>query len=119
MRVILEVPEEVAREAQAVADRTGQRVEEVLAAWLGRLADEMPVESLSDERVLELCNLQMTPDQQAELSDLLAANREHTLGGDQSVRLDALMQTYRQGLVRKAEALKVAAQRGLQHGLFD
>jgi hypothetical protein len=117
MQMMLNVPEEVAREARAVADRTGRRVEDVLADWLGKMADELPVEALSDERVLELCDLQMTPEQQDELSDLLTDNREGRLQGDQYVRLEMLMQLYRRGLVRKAEALKVAVQRGLRPSL--
>jgi hypothetical protein len=36
------------------------------------------------------------------------------LADDERGRLDALMQTYRHGMVRKAQALKVAVARGLQ-----
>jgi hypothetical protein len=114
MQMTLNIPEEVAREARAVAERTGQRVEEVLADWLGRMADELPVEALSDERVLELCDLQMTPEQQDTLSELLARSRENLLQADEKAQLETLMQLYRRGLVRKAEALKVAVQRGLR-----
>jgi hypothetical protein len=114
MQVMLDIPEDIAREARATAERTGQRVEDVLADWLGRMADELPVEALSDVRVLELCDLQMTPEQQEELSDLLNRNRESQLQGVDYANLEALMQLYRRGLVRKAEALKVAVQRGLR-----
>lgn len=118
MQVMLDIPEEIAREARATAERTGQRVEDVLADWLGRMADELPVEALSDERVLELCDLQMTPEQQEELSDLLARNREGQLQGNDYAHLESLMQLYRRGLVRKAEAMKVAVQRGLRPPLI-
>ena len=111
--VTLEIPEDVAREAQSVAQRTGQRLEDVLTQWLGKVAGDLPVESLSDERLLELCNLQMTDEQQAELSDLLALIREGQLNNQDHERLDALMYIYRKGMIRKAEALKVAVQRGL------
>ena len=114
MQITLEIPDEVLREAQAVAERTGQNIEVILAAWLDKMAAELPIESLSDERVLELCDLQMTDAQQAELSELLARNRENQLSGDDLAHLETLMQIYRQGLVRKAEALKVAVQRGLR-----
>ena len=114
MQITLEIPEEVVREARAVAERTGQNIEAILAAWLDKMAAELPVESLSDERVLELCDLQMSAAQQAELSDLLAQNREQQLDQNAMMRLEILMRIYRQGMVRKAEALKVAVQRGLR-----
>ena len=111
--VTLEIPEDLAREAQAVAERTGRRFEDVLTEWLNRLADDLPVESLSDERLLELCNLQLSEEQQGELSDLLARNRETQLQDQERENLERLMNLYRKGMVRKAEALKVAVQRGL------
>jgi hypothetical protein len=89
----------------------------VLSDWLGRAADELPIDSLSDERVLELADMQMPPDQQRELSDLLTQNQESLLTGKEVQRLEALMQVYRCGMVRKAEALKVAVQRGLRSPL--
>jgi hypothetical protein len=114
MQITLEIPDDVVREAKAVAQRTGQDIEVILATWLDKMAAELPVESLSDERILELCDLQMTDKQQSELSDLLARNRESQLHPDELARLEALMQIYRRGMVRKAEALKVAVQRGLR-----
>ena len=113
-RVTLEIPEHVERDARQIAERTQRRIEDVLAEWLGRFADELPVDMLPDERVLELCDLQMTPEQQRELSDLLERNRENQLTDQEAIHLDELMQVYRRGLVRKAEALKVAVQRGLR-----
>ncbi|MBI3971437.1 MAG: hypothetical protein HY332_09120 [Chloroflexi bacterium] len=112
--VTLALPEEVAQSARAVAARTDRRVEDVLVEWLGRAAAEIPVESLPDDQVLALQNLQMSDEEQAELSDLLAQQREGTLSNAGRARLDALMDTYRRGMVRKAQALKVAVERGLQ-----
>jgi hypothetical protein len=114
MEVTLEIPDNVMREVRAIAERTGQNLEDVLADWLGRMADELPVEALSDARVLELCDLQMTPEQQSQLSDLLAENREGQLDKSRYEQLDSLMHLYRAGMLRKAEALKVAVQRGLR-----
>jgi hypothetical protein len=112
--VTLEIPENIERDAREVAARTHQRVEDVLADWLGRAAADLPVDSLPDERVLELCDMEMSDKQQRELSDLLALNREKLLTGNDSVCLEDLMQVCRRGLVRKAEAIKVAVQRGLR-----
>jgi hypothetical protein len=58
--------------------------------------------------------MQMSDAEQAELSELLARQREGALSDDERGRLDALMRSYRQGMVRKAQALKVAVERGLQ-----
>ena len=73
-----------------------------------------PVESLPDDQVLALCDTQMDAEQQEELGDLLTRNREGLLSSTERTRLDELMQTYRHGLVRKAQALKVAVERGLR-----
>lgn len=81
---------------------------------MDRVVDEPPVESLSDDQILDLCDAQMSQKQQEELSDLLARNREGLLGNAERARLDDLMQIYRRGMVRKAQALKVAVERRLR-----
>ena len=63
-QVTLEIPEHVERDARQIAERTQRRIEDVLAEWLGRFVDDLPVDMLPDERVLELCEMQMTPEQQ-------------------------------------------------------
>jgi hypothetical protein len=112
--VTLEVPEPVVESARAIATLTNRRVEDVLVDWLDRAATELPVEQLSDAQVLALRDLQMGESEQAELDALLAAQREGALADADRHRLDSLMAHYRRGLVRKAQALKVAAERGLQ-----
>lgn len=114
---ILSIPDKVEREAHAEAVRSKRRVEDVLQEWLERYADQRPVESLPNERVLELSEMQMPEYQQHEMSELLALNRENQLSLEQRKRLDELMRLYGQGMVRKSEALKVAVQRGLRHSL--
>jgi hypothetical protein len=112
--VTLKLPEEVARRAREVAARTHRRPESVLLEWISRVVAEPPVESLPDDQVLALCDMQMDVGQQAELGDLLARNREGLLSSAERARLDELMQIYRRGLVRKAQAVKVAVERGLR-----
>ncbi len=112
--VVLELPEEVARRAREIASRMDRRLEDVLIEWIDGVAAELPVESLPDDQVLALCDMQMDAEQQEELSDLLARNRESLLNDEERVRLDELMKIYRRGLVRKAQALKVAVERGLR-----
>jgi hypothetical protein len=115
--VTLELPEHVVRSAQAVAARTHRRVEEVLVDWIDQAATEVPIDCLSDEEILGLCDMQMADEDQNELSYLFARNREGQLDNTDHARLDALMQMYRRGIVRKAQAWKVAVARGLRTAL--
>jgi hypothetical protein len=85
--------------------------------WIDQAAAEVSVDCLSDEEILGLCDMQMTDEEQSELSYLLVRNREGQLDNTGHARLDALMQTYRRGLVRKAQAWKVAVARGLRTAL--
>ena len=112
--VTLKLPEHVVRSARAVAERTPRRVEEVLVDWIDQAAAEVPVDCLSDDEILGLCDGQLTDQDQEELSCLLARNREGQLDDTDRTRLDALMQAYRRGLVRKAQAWKIAVARGLR-----
>jgi hypothetical protein len=112
--VTLEVSDEAVRRAREVASRMRRRVEDVLAEWIDRAVAEPPVESLSDEQLLALCDLQMTSTEQEELSALLGQQSEGKLDERGRARLDALMQVYRTGLVRKAQALRLAVARGLR-----
>jgi hypothetical protein len=116
-QVTIQVSDEVARHASQVAAQTSQRIEDVLAGWLQSAISELPVENLPDDEVLALSELRLPPDQQAAMSDLLERNRENMLDNDERHRLDELMRTYEHGLLRKAQALRVAVQRGLREPL--
>lgn len=112
--VTLEISEKVASRAREVAAHTRRRFEDVLVEWIDLVVDAPPVESLPDDQILTLCDMQMDQKQQRELGDLLARNREGLLGDAERVRLDELLQIYRRGMVRKAQALKVAVERRLR-----
>jgi hypothetical protein len=112
--VTLEVPDQLVERARAIAAQTHRPLEEVLLAWLSRVAADVPVEELPDAEVLALRDLQLSENDQAELSALLAHQREGALSDDERGRLDTLMRSYRHEMVRKAQALKVAVDRGLQ-----
>jgi hypothetical protein len=112
--ITLELPEPLASSARIVAERTRRRVEEVLVEWLDQVAGGLPVEMLPDEQVFALRDQQMSTDQQNELSALLADQREQQLDARRRDRLDELLAIYRHGMVRKAQALKTAVERGLQ-----
>jgi hypothetical protein len=113
-KVTLELPEALAQRARAVAAQTHRRVEDVLVEWIDRAGGEAVVELLPDDQVLALCDGQMEDARQEEVSDLLARNREGLLQGPERERLEELMGVYRRGLVRKAQAWKVAVERGLK-----
>lgn len=115
--VMLDLPENLAERAQAIAAQTNRRMEDVLLDWIGRAAEDVPVEELPDDQVLALSELMMSQEQQDELSELLAQQREGALDETGRYRLDELVTIYRQGMLRKAQALKVAVERGLRPGL--
>ncbi len=113
-QITIEVPDQVVRHATQVAAQTRRRVEQVLVSWLERTVAEVPVEELPDQEVLALTELQLAPEQQTALSDLLGRSREGRLETEGQRRLDALMQRYERGLLRKSQALREAVQRGLR-----
>ena len=111
--IVLNIPEETAQQAQVVATTTKRRVEDVLTEWLNRSAAEIPVEELPDDEVRQLAAMKMPQSQQDELGDLLDDQREGLLTETGRIRLDELMEIYQDGMLRKAEAIKVAVERGL------
>jgi hypothetical protein len=112
--ITLELPDTLVQSARAIAARSNRRVEDVLVEWLDRSASEVPVETLPDDQVLLLCDLTMQEADQQALNELLARQREGTLDDAERPVLNALMGAYRSGLVRKAQAVKVAVERGLR-----
>jgi hypothetical protein len=89
----------------------------VSTAQSEQIVIERPVETLSDKEVLALTDLQLAPEEQSRLSDLLERNREGDLDAEGERQLDELMRGYEKGLLRKAEALRIAVQRGLREPL--
>lgn len=116
-QITLQVPNRVVRQVAYKALQNQQRIEEILTEWLERAVTEIPVEELPDEEVLTLTELQFTPKQQATLSELLIRNREDKLDAEGRRELDELRRLYEQGLLRKAQALRVAVKRGLREPL--
>lgn len=110
--VTLELPDDLA--AQAVAAAKGRRLEDASVEWLARAVAAPAVATLSDAELLATCDRRLADDNQAELSALLADNREGRLDAAGRDRLDALMAAYREGLILKAQAWKEAVARGLR-----
>lgn len=115
----LELPDELARRARALAAASNRRIEDAIVEWIGRAVGEPPVESLPDAELLSLCDSMLEPSLQDELSELLGRVREGALSVAEQSRLEELMSLYRAGLVRKASALREAVARGLRPRLGE
>ncbi|WP_041244093.1 hypothetical protein [Gloeobacter kilaueensis] len=122
-RITLDVPDEIYRRAQDLAQVSGREVREVLSEALAlSLAPVSPApesgdftaaEKLSDEQVLALCELQLPEQQDQHLSELLNRQQAGMLGEFERLELAGLMQIYQFQLLRKAQALREAVQRRL------
>jgi hypothetical protein len=114
-QVILDLPDRLAKQVREVAALTQRKLEDVLIEWLDRGSqDEIAIADLSDEQILRLCDLQISEPEQIQMSLLLEKQRESLLQQGELEQLDGLLQVYRRGMVRKAEALKIAVSRGLR-----
>ncbi|MFM2060519.1 MAG: hypothetical protein RLZZ507_189 [Cyanobacteriota bacterium] len=72
-----------------------------------------PVSTLSEQQVLALTELQMKSEEDSRLSELLDRQQAGILTDLEHSELQALMQIYQEGLLRKATALSEAVKRGL------
>lgn len=115
--VTIKLPESLAQKAKEIASFSQRRLEDLLVEWINHAINELPVESLPDEQVLALCELQMDSQKQQLLGDLLSRNREGEINDSEASQLDEIMQVYRQGMVYKARAWKVAIERGLKSSI--
>jgi hypothetical protein len=113
----IKVSDQVARFASEVATRRDLPMEEVLSDLLESAIIEIPAERLSDDEVLALSEMKFSDEQDAILSDLLARQRENQLDNEGRRQLNELMRIYERGLLRKAQALRVAVERGLREPL--
>lgn len=113
-QITIQVSDHLIQHATQIAANTKQSVETVLS---GLLQSSLPVELLSDNDVLALSEMRMTEEQDDELSELLARQREGELDYEGRQRLIELMQIYEHGLLRKSQALRVAVERGLREPL--
>lgn len=114
--ITLTLPEPVYRSAERLAEGAQRPVQNVLAELLSEALaawEEKPIIALDDGELLQLCDLQMKPEQSQRLSELLERQRERQLADDERPELWALMRIYEHALVRKSEALAEAAKRGL------
>jgi len=120
-QVTITLPDEVYQRAERFARLANRDVASVLADTIQlsippsrtNILDLEPISNLSDEQVLALTELQMEPDQDTRLSELLDRQQAGLLGEAERTELQTLMQIYQEGLLRKATALSEAVNRGL------
>jgi hypothetical protein len=115
----VEIPQELALRARAMAQASNRRLEDAVVEWIGRAVAERPVESLPDAELIALCEATLDVSQQEELSALLSGLRECELAPSQQPRLEELMAEYRRGLILKGRAMREAVARGLLPPLDD
>ncbi|MCI0491198.1 MAG: hypothetical protein L0229_31800 [Blastocatellia bacterium] len=123
--VILNLPDDVYNQAARLAQLMNRDVPHVLAetienalAPLGPSTDGFkPVEELSDSEVLAEVELRMDEASGRRLGKLLDRQQAAKLSEAERGELAALMQVYHERLVRKAQAIREAVQRGLREPL--
>ncbi|MBA3874739.1 MAG: hypothetical protein H0X30_36890 [Anaerolineae bacterium] len=113
IQITVDIPDELEAAVRNVAARTHRNVEDILQDWLEQYVSQTPTAWLDDARLLEIAETQMSEVHQEELSNLLEISREAIISPYQRNRLDELIQIYGQSMVRKAEAMKIAVERGL------
>jgi hypothetical protein len=124
-QITLSLPEEVLERATLWATRVGRPVGELLAEAielsllpLGGSAERGDsITTWTDEEVLAATEAELSPADDRRLSELLHRQQAATLTAAERPELQALMQLYQAGLLRKATALREAVRRGLREPL--
>jgi hypothetical protein len=129
-QITLNLPSSVYNKAKHFAQLTNRDIADVLtqAITLSLLPitpkevsttnlENLSINSLPDEKVIALTELQMAPSQDQRLSELLYNQQAGTLKDTEHSELLALMQIYQENLLIKANALREAVVRGLREPL--
>jgi hypothetical protein len=124
-QITITLPDEVYQRAERFARLANRDIASVLVDTIqlsippirADILDLEPICDLPDEQVLALTKLQMEPDQDARLSELLDRQQSGLMTEYERLELQALMQIYQEGLLRKATALSEAVKRGLMEPL--
>lgn len=124
VQVMVALPDQVYRRAVNLARLTSQDVPKLLADTIElslpsvmALENTVAVRELSNDSVLALAHSQMEPELDKRLSVLLSKQQDGEMVDIERRELAALMQTYQEGLLRKAQALAEAVRRGIMEPL--
>lgn len=120
-QITITLPDEFFQRAELFAQLANRDVASVLVDTLlysippisKESANLEAISTLADEQVMALTELQMLPEQDKRLSELLFKQQANTLIETEPEELQALMQIYQEGLLRKATALNEAVKRQL------
>jgi predicted DNA-binding protein len=120
-QVTITLSDEIYRRVERLAQLTSRDIADVLSDAIKLSIPELGLQTeliesvsrLSDDQVIALTQLQLEPEQDQRLSDLLDRQQEGIITEAEQIELSSLMQVYQEGLLRKATALKEAVQRGL------
>ncbi|MEC4816274.1 MAG: hypothetical protein SAK29_23860 [Scytonema sp. PMC 1069.18] len=126
-QITLNLPDEIYQKAEHFAQLTNRNLSDVLTQVITLSFSPISSQSVStnslevtfiaslpDEEVIALTDLQMEPEQDQRLSELLYNQQAGTLTNTEHSELVALMQVYQEKLLLKAQALREAVQRGLR-----
>lgn len=124
-QVRITLHDEVYRRAKRLAQMSNRNIEDLLAQAIelslspvgAEAGNYKPVSKLSDGEVLELSEMQMAAKQDRRFSRLLNKQQSGTLRNNEEPELLALMLSYQENLLRKAQALREAVRRGLREPL--
>jgi hypothetical protein len=119
--VTLNLPDEIYQRAERFARLANRDLASILTdtvvSSLPPLSDQIDslqsIEELSDRAILDLANSRLSEAQDLRLSELLDKQREGEMVGDEPQELEALMQIYNEGWLRKTAGLVEAVKRGL------
>jgi hypothetical protein len=118
-QITITLPDEVYQRAERFARLANRDIASVLADTIQLSMPPIstdilePVSTLADEQLLSLTELEMDPDEDARLSELLDRQQAGIIVEHEYPELETLMQIYQEGLLRKATALSEAVSRGL------
>ena len=129
-KITLTLSDEIYQKAEYFAQLTNRNVADVLAQVIAlsfspltpntvstESQERVSVATLSNQEVIALTELQMEPEQDQRLSELLYNQQAGTLTDAERSQLWVLMQVYQEKLLLKAQALREAVQRGLREPL--
>ena len=131
-QITLTLSDDIYQKAEYFAQLTNRNVADVLAQVIAlsfspltpntvspESQERVSVATLSNQEVIALTELQMEPEQDQRLSELLYNQQAGTLTETERSQLWVLMQVYQEKLLLKAQALREAVQRGLREPLHS
>jgi hypothetical protein len=124
-QITITLPDDIYQRAKLFARLANRDIASVLADTIQLsippvsldTLDLPPIADLPDDQVLALTELQMEPEQDIRLSALINRQQANLITENERLELQALMQLYQEGLLRKATALSEAVKRGLREPL--